>query len=130
MVLRNAIWCGFLAIATSCATAEAGAVHTHYQPQFPPEGATAENAAENASPHWIFDRSLYSNDPATGKRVEQYAQPVTPHHDPNAIFDSPHGSYPFGPDPFGPYNYFNNRYPYGHHQNYGVGAFSPAEPNE
>jgi len=110
----------FAAVAASCALGFAGPVHAHYQPPSQPGAHTASN--------WIFDQSLYTNDPATGKRVEQYARPAAPRHDPDAIFDSPHGSYPFGPDPFGPYNYFYNQYPYGHHQNYGQRDFHPVKP--
>ena len=38
---------------------------------------------------WMFDDSTYTNDPKTGKRVDQYQKEKTPYRDPNAFFDSP-----------------------------------------
>ena len=37
----------------------------------------------------MFDNSTYTNDPKTGKRVDQYKKEKTPYRDPNAFFDSP-----------------------------------------
>jgi hypothetical protein len=78
----------------------------------------AKGEASAQSKSWIFDQGLYTNSQKTGQRVWKYAAPKAAYRDPNAIFDSPHGSYPFQPDVYDPYShYYPNvygvpRYPY------------------
>ncbi len=60
--------------------------------------ATGAARADDDSSSSIFDKSFYTNSPKTGQRVDQYKKEKTPYRDPNALFDSPHSSYPFYPD--------------------------------
>jgi hypothetical protein len=67
---------------------------------------------DDAADDWMFDKSTYTNDPKTGKRVDQYKKEKTPYRDPNAWFDSPMGGFPFFDGFFGGFyegfnNYFN-----------------------
>jgi hypothetical protein len=50
---------------------------------------TAAVQDDDDSGGWVFDNSTYTNDPKTGKRVDQYKKEKTPYRDPNAFFDSP-----------------------------------------
>jgi hypothetical protein len=78
-----------------------------------PAGATAVQNDDD-SDDWMFDKSTYTNDPKTGKRVDQFKKEKTPYRDPNALFDSPmdtfgvFGGY-FGGfyDNYNPFTYFN-----------------------
>lgn len=72
------------------------------------QGKTTAAAQDDDSGDWIFDDSLYANDPKTGKRVDQYKHEKTPYRDPNALFDSYLGS-PFYNDSYG--GYFYDYYP-------------------
>lgn len=79
--------------------------------------APAEDST-NASPSndsksWIFDQGLYTNSTKTGERVWQYSAPKPAYRDPNALYDSPHGSYPFLPDVYDPYWRYDYLVPYG-----------------
>jgi hypothetical protein len=51
--------------------------------------ANAAVQDDDDSGGWIFDDSTYTNDPKTGKRVDQYKKEKTAYRDPNAFFDSP-----------------------------------------
>jgi hypothetical protein len=61
---------------------------------------------------WIFDQGEYTNDPKSGQRTWQYEAAKPVYRDPNAVWDSTSGSFPFvsgDGDPFlfmGPYSYF------------------------
>ncbi|MEN6497375.1 MAG: hypothetical protein ABFD16_24020 [Thermoguttaceae bacterium] len=55
---------------------------------------------------WIFDQGEYSNSPKTGERVWQYSPTQPVYRDPNAVYDSPHGAYPFLPDVSDPYQLY------------------------
>jgi len=66
------------------------------------QGKTAAAVAETEdSDDWMFDNSTYTNDPKTGKRVDQYKHEKTPYRDPNAWFDSPMNFGFFGGNSFG-----------------------------
>ena len=53
-----------------------------------PAVATAAAQNDDDSDNWMFDNSTYTNDPKTGKRVDQFKKEKTPYRDPNALFDS------------------------------------------
>jgi hypothetical protein len=79
-----------------------------------PAVATAAAQNDDESDDWMFDNSTYTNDPKTGKRVDQYKKEKTPYRDPNAFFDSPMGSFSIFGDAFGgfydnynPFTYFS-----------------------
>ncbi|MBN2581033.1 MAG: hypothetical protein JXB10_18770 [Pirellulales bacterium] len=67
-------------------------------------------AAQTDSFDWLFDRSFYTNNPKTGKRVWQYKPSPSPFRDPYAVYDSSTSSYPFEPDGYDPYPYYYNPY--------------------
>jgi hypothetical protein len=68
---------------------------------------------DDGSDDWMFDNSLYTNDPKTGNRVDQFKHEKTPYRDPNAFFDSPLGSFLFGDswgsfyENYNPFAYFS-----------------------
>ncbi len=76
-----------------------------------PEQAAGTQSGQESS-EWIFDKSLYSNSSKTGKRVRQYADHKAAYRDPNSIYNSPHGPYPFVSNFYDPYRYYGHR-PYG-----------------
>ncbi len=92
----------FVVVATSrCPAAEPGKTTPALQ-----DNDDADN--------WMFDDSTYTNDPKTGHRVDQYKHEKTPYRDPNALFDSPMGTFGFFGDYFGgfydnynPFTYFS-----------------------
>jgi len=79
--------------------------------------APAQNAALSASQRagksWIFDSASYTNNPKTGERVWQFTAPKPVYRDPNALYDSPHGAYPFEPDVYDPYLFYGPYLYYG-----------------
>jgi hypothetical protein len=60
----------------------------------------------------MFDNGPYTRNSETGNRVWQYARGETPHHDPNAVFDSPHSPHPFAPDLYDPMWNYGPHWPY------------------
>ncbi|MGA2062002.1 MAG: hypothetical protein ABSG67_16065 [Thermoguttaceae bacterium] len=79
-----------------------------------PAVATAAAQNDDDSDDWMFDKSTYTNDPKTGKRVDQFKKEKTPYRDPNAFFDSPmdtlsiFGGYLGGfYDNYNPFNYYS-----------------------
>ncbi len=68
--------------------------------------------ANGESNEWVFDKSLYTNNMQTGDRTRQYAKDAKPFRDPNAIYNSAHGPYPFVSNFYDPYRYYGHR-PYG-----------------
>lgn len=110
---RRAAFCGLIGLTVALAAARVQAVVVGNEAndsskEIPAQQGqnTAQNAGENTStqeaPHkdWIFDQGLYTNNPKTGKRVWQYKKNDKAYRDPNALFDSPMGSFPFAPDPY------------------------------
>jgi len=80
------------------------------------QGKTAAVVEDDEdSGDWVFDKSTYTNDPKTGKRVDQYKHEKTPYRDPNAWFDSPMISSAFFNDSWsgGFYDYYNPFYYFG-----------------
>lgn len=79
----------------------------------------AEQAAgaadDDDSDDWMFDKSTYTNNPKTGKRVDQYKKEKTPYRDPNAWFDSNMTSTSFYYDAWGGgfYDAYNPFYYFG-----------------
>lgn len=72
---------------------------------------SAKAPAQATPKSWIFDQGLYTNDSKTGERVWQYSTAEPAYRDPDALYDSPHGSYPFQPDVYDPYSlYYPNPY--------------------
>ena len=69
-------------------------------------------AADGESSEWMFNKGLYTNDNKTGQRVKQYADNKAAYRDPNAIYNSAHGPYPFVSNFYDPYRYYGHR-PYG-----------------
>lgn len=84
--------------------------------------AQGPGGSETASKSWIFGRGDYTNSPKTGERVWQFAPPQPVYRDPNALWESPHGSYPFEPDVYDPYML------YGPHLYYGVMPYLRPDP--
>jgi hypothetical protein len=66
-----------------------------------PGNTTAAVQDNDESDDWMFDNSTYTNDPKTGRRVDQYKKEKTPYRDPNAFFDSPMGGFGMFGDYFG-----------------------------
>ena len=65
----------------------------------------------------MFDNSTYTNDPKTGKRVDQFKHEKTPYRDPNAFFDSPMDTFVYLAvtsggfyDNYNPFTYFSTLY--------------------
>jgi hypothetical protein len=58
--------------------------HAHYLGNTTPAVQDDDDSGD-----WVFDNSTYTNDPKTGKRVDQFKKEKTPYRDPNAFFDSP-----------------------------------------
>ena len=95
--------------------------------------AQARPPAGHPASDWVFDVAPYTHDPKSGERVWQYSEGVTPRHDPNAIFDSPHSPYPFAPDLYDPlWNYGQPMQyaPPGLHGPYVPGSTTPYYPLE
>lgn len=68
------------------------------------EASEPSRTHEQSAPRsWIFDQGEYTNSPRTGERVWQYSPTQPVYRDPNAVYDSPHGAYPFLPDVSDPY---------------------------
>jgi hypothetical protein len=66
----------------------------------------AKTQGQSAPKSWIFDQGEYTNSPKTGDRVWQYSPTQPVYRDPNAVYDSPHGAYPFLPDVSDPYQLY------------------------
>jgi len=74
------------------------------------EAAEPAAAPDDDSDDWMFDKSTFTNNPKTGKRVDQYKREKTAYRDPNAWFNSPTGDFlfngnawtesPYGIEPF------------------------------
>ncbi|MBN2021989.1 MAG: hypothetical protein JW809_04280 [Pirellulales bacterium] len=78
-----------------------------------PSAASADAGAKSGHGDWIFDRGLYTNNPKTGQRVDQYQHERPAYRDPYSFFDSPHQSFPFAPDArYDLYPYYYGLYPY------------------
>jgi hypothetical protein len=80
-----------------------------------PASTTAADQNDDESDDWMFDNSTYTNDPKTGKRIDQYKKEKTPYRDPNALFDSSLDTFGFFGgfwggfyDNYNPFTYFNN----------------------
>jgi len=72
----------------------------------PPRRTAVRAGDEGPANDWIFDNGPYTRNPKTGQPIWQYSHGKTPHHDPNAAFDSPHSPFPFAPDLYDPlWNY-------------------------
>ena len=80
----------------------------------PADYVTSRAAAgtDGESSEWMFDKGLYTNSEKTGQRVRQYEDHKAPYRDPNAIYNSAHGPYPFVSNFYDPYRYYGHR-PYG-----------------
>lgn len=76
------------------------------------QAVAAPPADDDDSDDWMFDKSLYTNDAKTGKRVDQYKKEKTPYRDPNAWFDSPMGVSPFFNDFYGGFYGYSNPFFY------------------
>ena len=76
-------------------------VETFKCPAAEPSNKTAAGQNDDDSDNWMFDDSTYTNDPKTGRRVDQYKHEKTPYRDPNAFFDSPMGGFGMFGDYFG-----------------------------
>lgn len=59
------------------------------------QGKSTTPVQDDDSDDWMFDKSTYTNNPKTGKRVDQYRHEKTPYRDPNAWMDSPMLGFPF-----------------------------------
>ncbi len=89
--------------------------------------------ANGESNEWVFNKSLYTNNMQTGDRTRQYAKDAKPFRDPNAIYNSAHGPYPFVSNFYDPYRYYGHRpygpnggaNPLGPYPHYGPHAYSP-----
>lgn len=112
-VLR--VFCAFIVFsisATAYCQVQAFAPANNQAPPVWSQIITHETRAVTKEPphgpakQWIFDQSLFSNNPATGRRIVQYEHGTPAYRDPNAYYDSPHESYPFSPAPYGPYPRF------------------------
>jgi hypothetical protein len=88
---------GFVSAASS-ADADPGSVS-----QFPVEAVTPE---EDEADNWIFGAGLYSNDPKTGKRVNQYAKEQPSYRNTPSRYSNAYSTEPlsapryYGGDPF------------------------------
>jgi hypothetical protein len=60
--------------------------------------ALTRRARPRVMRHWIFAPGRYTNDPETGKRVDQFEKiaPVT--RVPNDLYYAPSGPHPYGPE--------------------------------
>jgi hypothetical protein len=58
----------------------------------------ANPAAARPIRHWIFAPGRYTNDPVTGKRVEQFKKIAPVERVPNDLYYAPSGDHPYGPD--------------------------------
>ncbi|MGW8255922.1 MAG: hypothetical protein ACWGMZ_00400 [Thermoguttaceae bacterium] len=66
---------------------------------------TAADQDADDSDGWIFDNAPYTNDPKTGKRVNQYRPEKKVYRDPYSLFDSPHSAFPFESDTYDSFFY-------------------------
>lgn len=75
----------------------------------------AQPQAQRQAPagNWIFSQGFYTNDPKTGKRVDQYQKLAPVYRVPNDQYFGPEGPHPFGPD-FGYPSYYPVYLPYLH----------------
>lgn len=63
-----------------------------------PSREPAKPAASRSIRHWIFAPGRYTNDPETGKRVDQFQKIDPVDRVPNDLYYSPSGPHPYGPE--------------------------------